>query len=349
MNHNGSDVIRSTSTIPAIVAEDSDPAAMSASRPDDQLAHLLEGLDYQPVFIMGDHRTGTTLLYQLLAATGRFAVVTAYHVIEYDRIVAHRLDGTEELVRRDLAERFASLGLANRGLDDVAVTPDTPEEYGFLLESDGIGRAWLGPEARGKVDELCRKVRFLSGDDRPVLLKNPWDFWNFRRVKAAFPGAAFIFLHRNPIRVINSQLSALRSLYTSRNAYLDLLASWYGPLFERPVLLRMLRMLCASPLAFRVTFRHVRVADSYYLNNIAALPASDFIDLRYEDLCSDPSAAAAKVMAFLGMGSAPSLDLRPMVRNRDASLLPEVDRRAESIARALDPYFRRWGYTSETR
>ena len=38
--------------------------------------------DLQPIFILGDHRSGTTLLYQTLASTHCFNVVKAYHVIK---------------------------------------------------------------------------------------------------------------------------------------------------------------------------------------------------------------------------------------------------------------------------
>jgi LPS sulfotransferase NodH len=34
-----------------------------------------------PIFIMGNHRSGTTWLHLLLAETGCFAYVTAFHVI----------------------------------------------------------------------------------------------------------------------------------------------------------------------------------------------------------------------------------------------------------------------------
>lgn len=37
-----------------------------------------------PVFILGLHRSGTTILYEMLASTGAFDVLTAWHVIEFD-------------------------------------------------------------------------------------------------------------------------------------------------------------------------------------------------------------------------------------------------------------------------
>ncbi|NJN19548.1 MAG: sulfotransferase, partial [Oscillochloris sp.] len=86
------------------------------------------------VFIMGDHRSGTTLLYQLLAATGGFNVVTAYHVINFDQVLADHGAGRSAAARCELAARLGALGISDRKLDGVIVSPDLPEEYGFLLE-----------------------------------------------------------------------------------------------------------------------------------------------------------------------------------------------------------------------
>ena len=66
-------------------------------------AHRFQGLSFDPVFIVGDHRSGTTVLYQLLASTGAFSVVTAYHVICYDRIVADHLFKQAGAARQRLA------------------------------------------------------------------------------------------------------------------------------------------------------------------------------------------------------------------------------------------------------
>ncbi|WP_410969796.1 hypothetical protein, partial [Salmonella sp. SAL4450] len=77
----------------------------------------LEGLSFHPVFIMGDHRSGTTMLYQWLAATEAFTVVTAYHVIRYDQILSDHFNGRTDSSRRELAELFDRQGLTDRIID----------------------------------------------------------------------------------------------------------------------------------------------------------------------------------------------------------------------------------------
>ncbi len=87
---------------------------------------------YPPVFLLGLHRTGSTWLHAMLARTGCFRVVTAHHVIcweEYTNGVRDRRPSRERL-----AARFQKLGLTDRGIDAVEVSPDLPEEYGFILD-----------------------------------------------------------------------------------------------------------------------------------------------------------------------------------------------------------------------
>ena len=43
--------------------------------PDQAHLHLLDKVDFSPIFIMGDHRSGTTALYQILVETGCFNYV----------------------------------------------------------------------------------------------------------------------------------------------------------------------------------------------------------------------------------------------------------------------------------
>src|SRR5262245_23063656 len=72
--------------------------------------HRLEDVEFQPVFIQGEHRSGTTLLYKLLAQSGCFNIVTVYHLLHYDELLANHLSVTEAEARRSLDERFKSLG-----------------------------------------------------------------------------------------------------------------------------------------------------------------------------------------------------------------------------------------------
>src|SRR4051812_34666393 len=102
--------------------------------PDQKHLHLLENVTFRPVFIIGDHRSGTTLLYQMLAATGHFNVVTAYDVIQYDSLLQAHLDGKTDQAKSKLNYEFAAVGLTDRVIDGVRVSADLTEEYGFVID-----------------------------------------------------------------------------------------------------------------------------------------------------------------------------------------------------------------------
>ena len=306
---------------------------------DHQHLGLLKEVSFQPIFIMGDHRSGTTLLYQLLDATQRFNVVRAYHIIKYDEVLTNYLDQQEESAKKQLGELFNEIGVTDRLLDGVRVTPDLPEEYGFLLGQDF--RPKLNPQNLSRLTELCRKIQFVSDPNRPLLLKNPWDFMNFMYVKEAFPEAKFIFLHRNPINLINSQIKAARVLYESKSPYHSLLDSSYQQLWGRPFRLYMIRLLFSShlDLGFRVATRHVARTTRYFLDHVRLLADRDYLSVRFEDLCQDPQAIVTKILNFLGIGENAAVGYGDFIQTRQARLLDEVQRNKTAILKRHCPYF----------
>ena len=56
----------------------------------------------QLVFIMGCHRSGTSMLYHLLAYTGQLDYISAYDIIKYDELLYNRVTGREAQVKADL-------------------------------------------------------------------------------------------------------------------------------------------------------------------------------------------------------------------------------------------------------
>jgi len=313
---------------------------------DEAHAHLFRDVAFDPVFIIGDHRSGTTVLYQLLASTGAFNIVTAYDVVCFDQIVANHVAGRSAEARQALASRFAGLGLSNRGIDDVVVSPDSPEEYGFII--DYSGRPQLSPKTLPRFVEVCQKIRF-AGRDRPVLLKSPWDVLTFAYVKEAFPRSKFIFVHRHPLGVMNSQLTATQSLFAQRNEYVAMLSRWYRDLFDRPMALRLTRAASSSRFGIgpAIVGRHACKVASYYLQHVGALPPEDYNELRYEDLCAEPDATIQRILAFLGRRAEQPLAMRESIRPRAPRIRPEVLARYRRIREQLEPFCKKHGYDSD--
>ena len=310
--------------------------------------HRLASIPIEPVFITGLHRSGTTLLYSLLQATQRFNGVAAYHVLRYREILARHLGGETAQAKPELAEQFQAAGILDRAIDGVRVTPDMPEEYGFAIADPGSPRLRLANLQR--FADLCRKVQFTSEPGRLLLLKNPWDYGRSRFAKHHFPRSKFLFLHRDPVRTLHSQLNAARLMLAARNPYLAMLAPRYGLLFRRPLALYPARWLFAPGhgLGVRLLARGLARGIASAAQDRTELPSGDSFDVRYEDLCARPNETVAGILGWLGLDRSGVADVSPIIAPRVGSLLPEVERLRPVLAARLSDYYRDFGYTART-
>lgn len=304
--------------------------------------NLLQKVDFNPIFIMGDHRSGTTLLYKLLVTTECFNFVKTYHIIKYDEILFNHINQIEEQAIQELAELFKSLGISDRNIDQVIATPNSPEEYGFILNSKTEEKSRITPNNLPIFKELCRKIQLVSDPDKPLLLKNPWDFANYMYVKSVFPAAKFIFIHRNPIHIINSKLKAIRLMLSTRCEYTALVSRDYRNILNQPVKRLIYRILYSSyfNLALSQVTQKTVEFNHYYFNNIISLPKTDYIYLTYEELCHAPETTILKSLDFLNLKSKSTVDYESFIESRPINLLPEVTKKYDKISQKLQPYLR---------
>jgi hypothetical protein len=301
-----------------------------------------------PVFILGLHRSGTTLLYSLLAQAARFNTVTAYHLVHYDELLHNRARGLEEATREALTRRFAADGMTDRGLDRVAATADTTEEYAFLLLAKS-GQRHLTPQNLPHFAELARKVQHLGHNDHDLLVKNPYDLATFTLIRDAFPGARFVFIHRHPLRTLTSSVRALRGLLSTRNAYTAALSAPYRKLHDEPLSLGAARVLFheRNPLGPLLLALGAASQVKYYLRHVAALSGSRVAELRYEDLCADPAETLRGVLRDLGQPASDTGTLADIVAPRPIPVDPMIHRLSGAIYRLMRPYYERFGYAQQ--
>jgi len=317
---------------------------------DSRHAALLANVSFRPVFIISDHRSGTTLLHRLLAETGCFNFVSAYHVIRSPDILANHLEGKEEEARRQVMNQFQQLGVKDRIIDNVPVTPELPVEYGFILSAaTGMRRPRITRDTLPAFLELCRKIQVISDPAKPLLLKNPWDVLNFAEIKARFPDSRFIFIHRHPFFILTSQLRAIRSMLAAKNHFAAMIAPWYAQLFDQPLRLFAARFLDSPP--FRIWERllgvhAVRVAE-YFLRNIGSLPATDWVSVKYEDLCRQPDETMGKVLQFARVSPAANVSYRDQIEPRPSKVMEEILRTYRRIRPRIQPYLSFHGYEAE--
>jgi len=326
--------------------------------PDRAYLDLLNDVSFQPIFIMGSHRSGTTLLYSLLGTTRCFNVVQAYHVIHYQAILWNHIHAKEKKARDELNTFLKQAGQGNRVIDEVKVSADLVEEYGFVLRTSLLPPR-LRPANLPSFIDFCRKVQFVSDREKPLLLKNPWDSTNFIYLKSAFPNAKFIFVHRDPIHTISSQIKAARALNESKSRYHTLLTRGYEwlpeqegwQLNEREGWRDKVMSIIFSPdheLALWLSRRNVRRATRYFLQNLERLTPGDYTEVRYEDLCEEPSAAIGEILQFLGLRDESGVDYQAYVRPRPPRIGQDVARLKPKIDDELRAYRRYCNYVSDS-
>ena len=278
---------------------------------------------------MGLHRSGTTLLYELLGKTGSFNIITAYHAIHYDVLVADYFEGTTLRTRKDLNDWFTAQHMETRLFDNVKLNADMPEEYAMILHAK-VGSMSLNKHNLPAFDQLCRKVQLISDHSLPLLLKNPFDFINFLQIKEMMPTAKFVFIFRNPIQILNSQLIALHKSMTSNNPYIARLSKTYS-LLQRIRPLNALISWATDPsskgqIARRFMVWKIIRQMNHYINHIKFLPRTEYVELQYEDLCEKPVELIRSIFDFLKVEPRIAMDFGLHVRPRALKLLPTLAR-----------------------
>jgi hypothetical protein len=303
----------------------------------------IRGLDFRPVFIIGPHRSGTTLLYRVLTETGSFNTTSTYHVVNRHRLLALRATGQEQAARDLLDQWFQEKGLRGQEHNSAAITPDLPEEYCFALEHQGK-RIVVDQRNLPSFNEFCRKVQMVQDPSRPLLLKNPFDTLNFLYLRDHVPNARFIFIYRHPVDVVNSQIRLLRQTFEKKSEYHALVFRRYRELYDNPLKLGLARLVYSEhlPLMILQTSRYVSRNCDYIMNNAGKL-GDAAVGLTYPQLCGDTNAQILRILNFLGIKERTPRDYSKIIREREPKILPEVESRREWLNKRNAAYCRRFG------
>jgi len=140
-----------------------------AEQPDAQYLPRLAGVTFAPIFIMGLHRSGTTLLHRLLAETGCFNYFSAYDVVNVQRLLSDHFTGAREAGKQALRDEFKRLGLTTRIIDETPAAPESPLEYGFALMRQTNGRPRITEATLDLFKQTARKIQLTGDPTRPLL------------------------------------------------------------------------------------------------------------------------------------------------------------------------------------
>ncbi len=246
-----------------------------------------------PVFVLGHWRSGTTLMHEMLHADPRHACPTTYEcfcphhfllteswLTRLTPFIVPKQRPSDEMRmgwQRPQEDEFA---LANLGVQSpywkIAFPnhPDPCRPYLTLRDLDEASReswrqAWVG---------FLKKVAAKNPGSR-LILKSPTHTARLRFLLQCYPDARFVHMVRDPEALYSSTLSLWQGLYRAHG-------------YQRP---RgdndreyVLETLCRMYTCFE--------------EDRQAVPASQLVDVRYEDLVQDPLATMAAVYERLGLG-----------------------------------------------
>ena len=280
---------------------------------DDEYLSGLAEIPVNPVFIMGLHRSGTTFLYDSISRCFPVANLSLYDIFFYNRLLKNRHEGKENADREHLNRVFRSLGITDRRLDSVWVEDKTVEEYGWLLRNESYHIS-IHKTNKDYFAQICQKLLATNPGAKSVLMKNPWDTGNAKQILEWFPNARFIYITRDPIFILNSQMNAFLTLTTGSQPFQTMLVDNFkapgGALAIQAFygvwkVVRGIKSLLGDAVfsVFTRPFTAIAVEDqlSDYYNDLKTLPKDSFMNLTYGAFNKDPVAKLNEIQAFLDL------------------------------------------------
>lgn len=292
-----------------------------------------------PIFILGMHRSGTTVLYEMMSAMEHWNTLCAWHVANYDEILAGKTAHDES--KRRFSQRLADAGMETRGVDAVKAGPETKEEYCFIMDNRGYGSR-LTRRGLPQFQEICQTVQSTHESNRPLLLKNPWDFGNAHVIRELIPSARFVYIHRHPKETISSMWRFLNGVFQTPNPYMAMMSERYLGVTKNRLKMGSLRNFVRhAPGVFieGLILWFTRQCNSY-LKSINLVPEAERIEITYEQLCTQPNETMAKIRQKFGL-SDNGTDFSTMISRRSSSCDQRVEKKAAKIERRTAKYLRR--------
>ena len=287
---------------------------------------------------MGLHRSGTTFLYQSLARIFPLAALTAYHIMFYPRLLSRHQQGTS-IEDKELMDRyFHDAGATTRQIDEIRLSHATVEEYCWLLKRYA-GSVHLNENTLGLFNQACRKLLYLHPDCETVVMKNPWDTGHGPEISRLLPESRFIYISRNPLKILDSLLRNALLFASKPYPYLDLLTRGF-PLAR--LYFRMQRTLYSVAgekvflkIVVRMLMRDIIKELGGYRAALAALPATSVMQTSYRELVTQPGRVLQDIGDFIGLEA--RIDINSVeTRPRRGELQPEVSRVRDAFLKKLE-------------
>ena len=295
------------------------------------------------LYLLGAHRSGTTWLHQLLAASKQISCITYWDVLQ-------QLHQGEPPLNRDEVQKALDHEGDTRGFDGVAVGLNLPEEYGFLLEKgtfDMYTRRPISNTCFDPLKQLITKKNEQNDQGLWLLLKNPVDFYDgFLNIANEFADSKFILLHRHPLAVFRSQVMAWRHLAKAPNAYLATLDPTYAEAMANPRSKVALQFSLHSQSFLETMLLTLAESFDFHIEHEKEL-AQQAIRLRYEDLCREPVPELNRISSWLGIAVGLVAPDRLSAQPRKLNIDPLIQEVYATHAHRFAAYCQWLGYSIE--
>ncbi len=247
-------------------------------------------IEADPIVILGHWRSGTTLLHELLACDPRLCPPTTAqcacpsHFVLSEQFAADWLGFLLPEQRPMDAMRMGyerpqedELALCNLGLPSpwwIVAFPNEPPPDPLYADLEHVSDA----ERRRWVKTWTDFLRHVQFEHRGrLLLKNPLHTYRVPLIRDVFPGAEFIHIVRDPHDLVPSCLHFWRSMFEQ-----------YG--LQRPTGRHLEEQVLTS----------IAAMDARLVATWEAVPESQRLQIRYEDLVADPLAVLRSIYGHFG-------------------------------------------------
>jgi omega-hydroxy-beta-dihydromenaquinone-9 sulfotransferase len=297
-----------------------------------------------PIFVIGHWRSGTTFLHNLISQDEHLGYISNYQAWLPE----------QSLKIRPIPRQLFKLSLpTKRPMDNVALTLDSPQEEEYSLGNLGMFgfyQGWSFPrklstyfdrhvlfegvtpdyiEQWKKAYLKIVKLASYKNQGKRLILKNPANTARIKVLLELFPNAKFIHIYRNPYTVYQS----------TQNFYRKLLPTYTFQSFSEP------------EMGDNVLVFYQKLMQRFFETQ-SLIPQENLIEIKYEDLETNPMGEVAKIYSQFGLAFEPMkprledyLAAQPCYSKNQYGFEPEV---VEKVARYCQVAIERWGYEAPT-
>ena len=236
------------------------------------------------IFVIGIHRTGSTLVSQVLADSFGFAPLGNFATLfPRSKYLVHLLlKRFYHPGKPRKARKYKSFYGISRGFFSIG---DSYEIWDRWFGKDHYNRPeQISEQKRKKMIEYFRGLQKAWG--RPIITKNNRNTLMLETIYNSIPNVFFVLVNRNPADVIQSTMQASRDFFGTDEIIWGLRDD---KSFDPGNYKDKLDAYCHQYLDLEDSIR----------KELNKLPAEDYTVVQYEDFCEDPATVQKEIMAKL--------------------------------------------------